>query len=136
MGKKGAGTEGIAVIEDIMDDALDRIKEETEDYPEIFLTIDGTSGSKMLEYEMANLLQRMFDIFKKKQASYGKHNIAKFGEKGVHIRMNDKMERLYNLVWIGKKNPLEDESIDDTYMDIADYAFIAMLVRHGVWDKI
>lgn len=100
------------------------------------LDCDGTSGSEMLEQEMAKLLVKMFNTFKKKQASYGKGNIAKFGEKGVYIRMNDKMERLYNLVWLGKANPLQDESVDDTYEDLADYAFIAMLVRHGIWDKI
>ena len=103
---------------------------------EVMLIVDGKSGSKMLEGEMAKLLVNLFETFKSKQASYGKGNIEKFGERGVYIRMNDKMERLFNMVWLAKENPLLDESIDDTYIDLADYALIALLVRHGVWDKI
>jgi hypothetical protein len=102
----------------------------------IQLKIDGSSGSAFIEEKMSLLLESLFETFKKKQASYGKGNIAKFGEKGVFIRMNDKMERLFNMVWKDKPNPLKDESVDDTYLDLADYALISLLVRHGEWDKI
>ena len=102
----------------------------------IELKIDGTSGSEMLEEAMAKNLEVLFETFKKKQASYGKGNIAKFGEKGVLIRINDKFERLVNLIWKDKPNPLQDETIEDTYMDLADYCLIALLVRSGIWDKI
>ena len=100
------------------------------------LIVNGSSGSELIETEMAALLLTLFEVFKKKQASYGKGNISKFGERGVFIRMHDKMERLYNMVWYGKDNPLNDETVDDTYMDLADYALIALLVRSGAWDRI
>ena len=99
----------------------------------ITLKLDGVSGNPNLEQEMAKLLEGLFETFKKKQASYGCGNIADFGEKGVLIRMNDKMKRLINLVWHDKQNPLKDETVEDTYLDLADYALIALIVRRGNW---
>lgn len=102
--------------------------------PEFYkLEIDGTSGREDLEIEIAQHLQAVFNIFKQKQASYGPGNIAKFGEKGVIIRMNDKMERLIRLVYDEGPNPLADETVEDTYLDMADYAVIALVCRSGEW---
>ena len=97
------------------------------------LNCDGSSGNLDLERSMAEIMVRVFETFKKKQASYGSGNISSFGEFGVIVRMNDKMERLKNLVVKDKDNPLQDETIDDTYLDLADYALIAVLVRRGLW---
>jgi len=49
------------------------------------------------------------------------------------IRANDKIERLINLHFKETKNPLEDETIEDTWCDLADYAIIAWLCRSGEW---
>lgn len=100
---------------------------------DIILKVDGSSGNIELEQHMAKLMEEVFITFKKKQASYGSGNISKFGEYGVLVRMHDKMERLKNLVINHKDNPLQDETTDDTYLDLADYALIAVLVRRGLW---
>ncbi len=99
------------------------------------LEIDGSSGNMKLETEIAMLLQKVFVTFKKKQASYGSGNIAEFGEQGVFIRMSDKMKRLKRLVWEMKSDPLDDETVEDTYIDLADYALIAILCRKGLWPE-
>lgn len=99
------------------------------------LKTDGVSGSLELEHHMAEKLCKVFEIFKQKQASYGAENISDFGEKGVIIRMNDKMKRIVKIAYRGEPNPLDDETIEDTYYDIADYAMIAILVREGLWPK-
>lgn len=99
------------------------------------LEIDGTSGNTDLEKAIAQLLVRVFDIFKIKQASYGSGNIAEFGERGVFIWMNDKMQRLKQLVWNKLPNPLDDESVEDTYIDLAGYAMIAIICRKGLWPE-
>ena len=102
----------------------------------IELVIDGSSGNATLEGDLASLMKEYLEMFKKKQASYGPGNIAKAGEKGVVLRMNDKLERLWRLVWQAKPNTLvDDESIEDTYFDMAGYALIAILVRRGLWPK-
>ena len=100
------------------------------------LKIDGLSGSVTIEKDMAVLMVNLFEIFKKKQACYGKGNIAKFGELGVLVRANDKIERLINLIYKNTENKLPEETINDTWLDLADYALIALLVRSGAWKRI
>lgn len=97
------------------------------------MVCDGSSGDQALEQEMASHFLSVFEIFKKKQASYGPGNISEFGLKGVIIRMNDKMKRLIKIGYHGDPNPLGDETLDDTLTDMADYAVIAMVVRAGRW---
>lgn len=67
-----------------------------------------------------------------KQRDYGPGNIADFGELGVLIRSNDKMARLKNLLY---HNPgeAENESLDDTWLDLANYGLIAQMIRRGLW---
>ena len=101
----------------------------------ITLSVDGSSGNWELEQNMAHLMKHLFKIFKKKQSSYGPKNISTFGEKGVVVRMNDKLQRLIQIVWHENEDKIEDEKIEDTYLDLADYALIAILVRNGLWPK-
>jgi hypothetical protein len=65
-----------------------------------------------------------------KQQDYGSNNISAFGEFGVLVRLNDKMERLKHL---NKMPSVKNESIDDTYLDIANYAVIALMIRRNLW---
>lgn len=83
--------------------------------------------------EMNRIFASAFDLWQKKHQSYGPHNISTFGERGVVVRMWDKLQRLVRLVWNGVQNPLQQETIDDTYMDILVYAAIALCIRHGKW---
>jgi hypothetical protein len=69
--------------------------------------------------------------FDRKQHDYGPENIAAFGEKGVVVRMNDKMARLRNLVWGDK--PASNEAVEDSYADLSVYGVIARMCRTGVW---
>lgn len=75
--------------------------------------------------EIAELLER-------KQADYGSNNIAKFGTKGVLVRVSDKVERLVNLTWDNDKEP-NFESVEDTWRDIAGYAILALLELNKDW---
>jgi hypothetical protein len=67
-----------------------------------------------------------------KQEKYGKGNINNFGEFGVLVRMNDKFERLKNMV----QNNLQDtkEPIDDTLSDIIGYALLWKMLREGTFN--
>ena len=91
----------------------------------------GESGDIELEKAWLREVGKIYALFCKKQRCYGSGNIAKFGEHGVLIRVNDKLERLINLVK-GGDNPL-DETIEDTWRDLADYSIIALLCRSGQW---
>lgn len=103
---------------------------------EITLVIDGTSGDVELEKHMALLLNKLFEIFKSKQASYGSTNISEFGEKGVIIRMNDKIKRIIRLRFHDLPDPLKDENAEDTYIDLADYSLIALLCMKKLWPGV
>lgn len=83
-------------------------------------------GVKFLEeaLELALLLD-------KKNADYSSANISKFGLQGIVVRLNDKIERLTNLI---KKNGEGNfESIEDTLIDIAGYSLIGKIVSKGEW---
>ena len=69
-------------------------------------------------------------VLDRKQRDYGSRNISEFGEMGILMRVWDKICRLKNLM--GKESP-KNESIDDSWLDMANYALIAILVRRGIW---
>ena len=66
-----------------------------------------------------------------KHKDYGAGNIAAFGEYGIMVRLSDKMERLKRLL-TNAQTP-NNESIEDTYRDVCNYAIIALMVRRNLW---
>ena len=52
---------------------------------------------------------------------------------GLLVRMHDKMARLENLTSKSQANP-NYESIEDTLMDLANYAIIGLMVQRGQWE--
>lgn len=70
-------------------------------------------------------------ILIKKQGDYGHGNITAFGEYGVLVRSHDKMARLKNLMT--KKQTPNNESIEDSWADLANYAVIALMLRRDVF---
>jgi len=99
----------------------------------VILHCTGNSGNVRLEYDYARLLAEAMELFIRKQASYGPKNISAFGARGCVVRMNDKMQRLIRLIWENKDNPLDNESIKDTLIDMAAYAHICILVLEDKW---
>lgn len=76
-------------------------------------------------------------LLDRKQLDYGPSNIAHFGELGVIVRVNDKWERMKTLtkpLFEGRSaDGPKNESLNDTWQDIANYAKIALMLRKGVW---
>lgn len=98
------------------------------------LVVDGASGSLDLELEWAMIAKEIFELFKSKQKDYGPHNIGLSQDSGIVTRMTDKLMRLHTLYQPDADTP-DNESIDDTWQDVADYAIIALLCRRGHWPK-
>jgi len=74
-------------------------------------------------------------ILLKKQQDYGPFNIAHApggAMNGLRVRMHDKLARLNNLVDTG--NTPNYESVEDTLIDLANYAIIGLLVQRGQWE--
>ena len=76
------------------------------------------------------ILADMYKQFKQKHADYG-GSVFAMGEKGVFVRVFDKVKRLETLVWKGQKAQVKDETIRDTWEDLAVYAILG-LVAHEI----
>lgn len=70
----------------------------------------------------------MYQIYEKKNADYGDSFSKTFDEFGLTasaIRINDKTERFKKLI---KQNAqVQDESIKDTLLDLANYALLTLM---------
>ena len=96
--------------------------------------------------EFQDIMVAQYELFAQKMLSYGMANISmgsnletkdevKFSLTSIWIRMNDKMNRLKNLVLLGNKNPLDNEPTMDSWIDITNYGVIAQIVSKGKWKK-
>ena len=66
-----------------------------------------------------------------KNNDYGCDTMLKFSEKGLVIRMNDKMERLINLIWNETEQKVSDEKIEDTAKDMINYSIYLVQMKRG-----
>ena len=79
------------------------------------------------------LLQTLYD----KHKDYGPLNIAGApggAMNGLRVRMYDKLARLNNLLDTG--DTPKYESLEDTLLDLANYAIIGLLVQRGQWEGL
>jgi len=70
----------------------------------------------------------------RKHRDYGPKNIALApggALNGLRVRMHDKLARINNLIDSGVEP--ENESLIDSFLDLANYAIIAQLVIRGEW---
>jgi acetylornithine deacetylase/succinyl-diaminopimelate desuccinylase-like protein len=95
--------------------------------------------------EFKKILKEQYEIFCKKQMNYGPDNISvgtrletpeeiKLSQTGLWFRMNDKIQRLKQLVLLGHQDTV-GESVLDTYQDLSVYNIIAQIVIRGKWAK-
>lgn len=78
--------------------------------------------------------QHAKSVLLQKHKDYGPKNIALApggAINGLRVRMWDKMARINHLVESGATP--ENESLKDSFLDLANYAIIAMLVLDGEW---
>lgn len=74
------------------------------------------------------------DVLVKKQSDYGPKNIAMApggALNGLRVRMHDKLSRINHLIDSGATP--ENESLRDSFLDLANYSIIAMMVVDGKW---
>lgn len=64
-----------------------------------------------------------------KQRDYGTGNIARYGLTGLAVRINDKVERLLNL--LGSDREPSNESVADTWLDVVGYAIVGLLLARN-----
>ncbi|MBU0978869.1 hypothetical protein KKF92_03535 [Patescibacteria group bacterium] len=85
--------------------------------------------------EAFNLVNaELLAMFLKKHKDYGKGNILANGELGIAMRISEKIERTKHLL-VTKQEP-QNETIDETWIDVAVYAVIGVLYRRGWFQKL
>jgi len=101
--------------------------------PDGWLLLDCPSGGDSeLDEAMVRGFARAFELWARKQASYGPHNISRFKDLGIVVRMTDKIERLRQIYFEGYVPP-KDETARDTFMDCCNYAMMGVLCLDGEW---
>ena len=80
--------------------------------------------------------QHAKSVLLQKHKDYGPKNISQSpggALNGLRVRMWDKFARINNLIDSGATP--ENESLKDSFLDMANYAIIAMLVLDGEWPQ-
>lgn len=77
------------------------------------------------------ILEDMHDLYKRKNADYGDSfaQLRKRYPNFVCMRLFDKLNRLDTLIKPGYEAQVTDEKLEDTLMDIANYAVMEILER-------
>ena len=92
-----------------------------------------------LTTEYKKIMMEQYVLFCKKHRNYGTGNInvgtnldtnndVKLALTGLWFRLNDKIQRLKQLVVLGEPDTV-GEAIDDTFQDLSIYGIIAQLVK-------
>lgn len=77
-------------------------------------------------------LERAYEIGLVRNHDYGQQNITSFGVPGLVVRIGDKAIRIVHLLSIQEK-PASNERIEDTLIDIVNYATFGRMLIDGVW---
>ena len=86
--------------------------------------------------DLVEIFIELYGIMLQKHEDYGPLNIANApggAMNGIRVRMYDKLARLVHL---GDNDTPNYESIEDTLIDLANYAIIGLLVQRGQWEGI
>ena len=92
--------------------------------------------SKDFTQSVSNTFKEAEVLLLRKHKDYGPINISESPGgpiNGLRVRMHDKLARINNLYDSGATP--ENESLRDSFIDMANYALIALLILDGNWDK-
>ena len=130
---------------------MSNIKENDFTMAEIDLTITKHPIVEQMEKEWPEMtgefkrLQReQYELFCRKQHDYGPGNISvgtqlitddeiKLSLTGLWFRVNDKVQRIKNLLMTNQK--VNNEPIEDSFLDVSNYGIMATIVKNGKWGK-
>jgi hypothetical protein len=96
--------------------------------------------AQVLQENFENMLATKFleaeELLVKKHKDYGPKNISESPGgplNGLRVRMHDKLARINHLYDSGATP--ENESLRDSFIDMANYSIIALMVLDGNWDN-
>jgi hypothetical protein len=87
--------------------------------------------------DMWDVIDYCGNVLLSKQEDYGPLNIARAPGgplNGLRVRIYDKISRINNL--IDESQDPKHESLRDSFLDLANYGIIALMVLDGTWPKL
>lgn len=84
--------------------------------------------------EVDRVLAEMRAVLISKRHDYGPGNLPEFGEYGILVRVGDKFHRLKSLIGLGGSKVPKHEAIEDTWLDLANYSVLALIMRETTGD--
>lgn len=112
-----------------------RIQDNTDGNDGIQSYPNGLSPAIKFESDVREVMRELGDLLISKHRDYGPRNISQSPGgplNGLRVRMHDKTARINNLV--DKGLTAENEPLEDSFKDLANYGVIALLVLRGKWD--
>lgn len=94
---------------------------------------DGMSGDMELEQRMLQAMSEAFHLWKTRHRKYGRLNILMSGEVGCVVRGGDKLARLMEALVYNRGLDAKDETVADSFIDLANYALMGLLCYRGQW---
>ena len=88
------------------------------------------------DLDVYEIMDELYDLMLSKHADYGPTNISNSPGgplNGLRVRMWDKMARINNLVENGAG--AQNEPLEDSFKDLANYAVIGMMVLREKWPQ-
>ena len=94
--------------------------------------------------EFKRLQKQQYQVFCEKQIEYGPTNISvgtsletdeevKLSLTGLWFRMNDKIQRMKNLLMNNQK--ANNEPLEDSFLDVSNYGIMSTIVNKKKWGK-
>lgn len=97
---------------------------------------DFKSSFTQFDADVYDIAEELAELLVRKHNDYGPGNIngSPYGAiPGLITRMWDKMARIKNLTENDKQ--ASNEPLEDSFMDLANYAIIGLMVTRGKWPK-
>ena len=88
------------------------------------------------DLDVMDIAEELINLLLVKHHDYGPKNIAQSPGgpiNGLRVRMWDKIARINHLVDSGAD--AKNESLEDSYKDLANYAIIGLMVLRGKWPQ-
>jgi AAA+ ATPase superfamily predicted ATPase len=104
--------------------------------PELFKAIRSNDAKKDFNDALQHKFQEAKALLLQKHEDYGPTNISRApggALNGLRVRMHDKQARINHLM--DSKNGPKNESLRDSFLDLANYAIIALMVLDGDWPE-
>jgi|TARA_R110000772_G_scaffold143464_1_gene253020 hypothetical protein len=112
--------------------------------PKSIRDLEKTYPSLAISFQ--DIQKEQYELFAQKMMDYGLGNISlgtnledsddvQLSLTGIWLRCNDKINRLKNMLKRKGRNYVKDEPMIDSFIDIANYGIIAMLVMRDQWKK-